>query len=63
MNQAKKMLAPLLAGGAAVWSAWNLVHAVQDGRVLRAVFEGMLTVVLLAVAWMMIETGKRFPDS
>lgn len=63
MNKAKKLLAPILSGAVAVWSAYNLVHAARDGRILRAVLEGVLTLVFIVVTWFLVDSAKRFSDS
>lgn len=63
MQRLLRMIMPFVAAGLSVWAGYDLVIAVQDGRMGRAVFKGVGVLVWLFAAYLMYDTGKRIePD-
>lgn len=58
-----RKFAPVLPLLLTVWCAYDAVMAVQQGRIGKAVWEGVKALLFLGVAYLMYDTGKRFSDS
>lgn len=63
MERIKKIVAPVLAGGAALWNAYGAVAAFGSRHWLRGLFDVVIALVLAGVAYALYTTGKRFGDS
>jgi hypothetical protein len=46
-----------------IWCAYDAVSAGQGGRTGKAVWEGVKALLLLGVAYLIHDTGKRFPEA
>lgn len=62
MEKVKKIVAPILAAGAAAWNGYGAYDAFRDAQWLRGGFDVVLAVVFLFVAYTLYDTGKRFAD-
>jgi hypothetical protein len=63
MQRILRLIMPFVAAGLSVWAAYDLVIAVQDGRMGRAAFKVVGVLVWLFAAYLMYDTGKRIkPD-
>ncbi len=59
MQRVLRIIMPFVAAALAVMDAIDLVNAVQDGRIGRAIWKGFMVLLLLFVAYMLFETGRR----
>ncbi len=59
MQRVLRIIMPFVAAMLAVMDAIDLVVAVQEGRIGRAVWKAFMVLLLLFVAYMLYETGKR----
>ena len=63
MNGFTRRLAPVLPLLMSIWCAYDAVIAVQGGRTGKAVWEAIKALLMLGVAYLIHDTGKRFSDS
>jgi hypothetical protein len=54
---------PFVAVGVAVWNIVDLVTAVQNDRIGRAVWQGVKALIFIGLAVLMYDTGKRISDT
>lgn len=59
----KKSMMPLVALLIGLFHLYEAVMAAMTGEYGRMAWKGVLAVVLVVVAWLMNDTGKRFSDS
>ncbi len=59
MQRVLRIIMPFVAAMLAVLDAIDFVAAVQEGRIGRAVWKAFMVLLLLFVAYMLYETGRR----
>jgi hypothetical protein len=63
MRGLARRLAPMLPLLMSIWCAYDAVSAGQGGRTGKAVWEGVKALLFLGVAYLIHDTGKRFPEA